>query len=104
MFWKYNTMHKLRQLEDENLMKQESEEYRKRVAMEVSHDLKKSILMIVKGIGFGILLTLVEYILKNPGITGYVRTLLWLVFFLSVAGVLYVPIGVFNLIKNLFAR
>jgi len=100
MFWRYNSISRLRELENKNLHKLESDQLRNRAAMEPSRTTKQSIVMMVKGVFFGITLTAFEYALKNPEISGFLRGVLQVGFFGSLAGILYVPYGLYHLIKS----
>lgn len=87
-----------RQFEDKNLRNEEYERVKNR--MERTYTTKQSIGMILKGILFGIILTALEYGLKNFEITGLLRTMLQIGFFSSLVAVAYVPYGLYNLIKS----
>ena len=100
MFWRYNSVARLRELEDKNLRKVEDDEIRERASMEPNHTTKQGVIMILKGVFCALTLTAFEYALKNPEITGYLRLVLRVGFFGSLAGILYIPYGISNLIKS----
>lgn len=100
MFWKYNSVFKLRELEDKNILNEEKELLRKRAAMEPTHTTKHGVKMILKGIFFAITLTGFEYALQNLEVSGYGRIALQVGFFISLVGLFYVPYGLSTLIKN----
>jgi len=100
MFWRYNSIVKLRELEDKNLLNVENELLRNRASMEGTHTTKQSVKMMLKGIFLAITLTGFEYALKNSEISGSLRIVLQVGFFGSLVGVLYIPYGLFNLIKS----
>jgi len=100
MFGRYNSIVKLRELEDKNLLKVENEQLRNRAAMDSTRTTKQGLKMMLKGIFFAITLTAFEYALKNPEISGFLRTVLQVGFFGSLVGVLYIPYGLSNLIKS----
>ena len=100
MFGRYNSIVKLRELEDNNLLKVESEKLRDRAALESTHTIKQGVKMMLKGIFFAITLTAFEYALKNSESSGSLRIVLQVGFFGSLVGVLYIPYGLSNLIKS----
>lgn len=100
MFGRYNSVDKIRQLEDKNLQRLETEQLRKRAAMEPTHTTKQSVMMILKGIFFAITLTAFEYTLKNLEISEFLRIVLQVGFFGSLVGITYIPYGLYNLIKS----
>ncbi|SCZ02374.1 hypothetical protein [Alkaliphilus peptidifermentans] len=97
-WWHHINHHRLRQFEDKNLSNQEYEEVKNR--MNPTHTTKLSVIMILKGIFFAITFTALEYVLKNPEITGFLRIALRVGFLGSLVGVLFVPYGFYNLIKS----
>lgn len=100
MFGRYNSLFKIRELEDKNLQKLESDQLRSRAAMEPTHTTKQGVIMLLKGIFFAITVTAFEYALKNPEISGLLRIILQVGFFGSIVGLLYIPHGLSNLIKS----
>ncbi|ABW17985.1 hypothetical protein [Alkaliphilus oremlandii] len=101
MFWRYNSTVKLRELEDKNLLKLESENLKNRAGMEPTRTLKQSVRMILIGIFFAITLTAFEYALKNFEISDFLRKVFQFGFFGSLVGILSVPYGLYHLIKSL---
>ncbi len=88
----------LREFEDKSLRNDQYERVKNR--MECTHTTKQSAMMILKGIFFAITLTAFEYALKNLEIWGFLRIVFRVGFFGSLAGVAYVPYGLYNLIKS----
>ena len=64
MFWRYNSVARLRELEDRNLRKVEDDERRESASMEPNHTKKQGIIMILKGVFCALTLTAFEYALK----------------------------------------
>jgi len=100
MFGRYNSLLKLRQLEDKNLRELETDQLRDRASMNPTHSTKQGVLMILGGIFFAITLTAFEYALKNPEISEGLRSVFKVGFFASLGGIFYVPYGLYNLIKG----
>jgi len=87
----------LRHFEDKSLRKYEYEAVKNRMEGTTT---RQSAKMIFIGVIFAITLTAFEYVLKNPEISGFLRTVLQIGFFGSLFGVFYVPYGLYNLIKS----
>lgn len=68
--------------------------------MESNTSIKQTIVIILIGIFFAITLTVLEYALKNPEVTGLLRTVIRVGFLISLIGVLNIPYGIYNFIKS----
>lgn len=100
----WNNPNNLRYLEDRNVQKDEYERVKNRVALEYSYSPKKSAMMILKGIFFAIALTGFEYAMKFPEVGVLLQAVFKVGFFISLVGILYVPYGLYNLIKSFMRK
>lgn len=98
MQWWNNSGSQPRQFEDKSIREYETEKIRSR--MEMIHSVKESLKLIGIGLIFVLILTVVDLVLKNPGVTGMPRNLLRLGFLISIVGCIYVPYGLYNFILS----
>lgn len=98
MHWWNMTNFQLREFENKLVREQEYEKVKNRV--KPIHTTKQSAIMILIGIFFAIILTAFDYALRNPEISGFFRIVLRVGFLGSLVGMIYVPYGVYNLIKS----
>ncbi len=98
MQWWNNSGGQPRQFEDKSIREYETAKVRDR--MNVVHSVKRSAKLMGIGLFFVLTLTIFDYGLKNPDITGAFRTILRLGFFGSIVGCIYVPYGLYNFILS----
>ena len=87
-----------RQFEDKSIREYETDKVRNR--MNIVHSAKQSLKLIGLGLVFVVILTGIDYGLKNPEITGNLRRVLQVGFIISILGSMYVPYGVYNFILS----
>ncbi|RKD27349.1 hypothetical protein SAMN02745883_01743 [Caminicella sporogenes DSM 14501] len=101
MTWWYN-QNDIRQCEDKNVLNGQLNNIRKRLENNESLSIKKSALLILKGIISAIVLTSFEYAKKNPEVFGILKTIFTMGFFISALLVLQLPYGLYQLIKRIY--
>ena len=72
----------------------------KRVILEGTYSVRKCVWMMIQGFYCALAFTGFEYALKNPQVEGTLETLFRVGFFISLAGVLLIPYGLYQMIKS----
>ncbi|MCC5911069.1 MAG: hypothetical protein JJT76_11600 [Clostridiaceae bacterium] len=90
----------VRNLEEKNMMEAQHQRIQKRLSLEGGLSVKESLIMMLKGIFFGVILTAFEYAIKNPEVEGTLGIIFRIGFFVSAIGVLQFPYGLYNFIKG----
>ncbi|MBM7615745.1 hypothetical protein [Alkaliphilus hydrothermalis] len=91
---------RLREFEDTKTRNREYEDVKNQ--MQNAHTTKQSVMLILKGVIFAVILTVCEYVLRKYEIPSAVlRIVLRVGFFGSFLGLFYIPYGLHHLIKSL---
>ncbi|MDW7670468.1 MAG: hypothetical protein SCK57_14615 [Bacillota bacterium] len=94
----------LREFEGKDSRNAQYTTMQKRVLLEAVYTMKHCLLMILAGLFFALALTGFEFALRNPEVEGLLITLFRGGFFISIAGVLMIPYGIYHLIKGFKIR
>jgi uncharacterized membrane protein YidH (DUF202 family) len=98
-FW-FNGTSDIRSMEDKSVRQMAEDKMKKRIAMESEIGFKKSVLMMLSGVVFGIIFTLFEYVLKNNDLGVVINSLLKVGMFLTLVGSLLLVAGMYHFIKS----
>ncbi|MBE0451239.1 MAG: hypothetical protein IBX70_10375 [Clostridia bacterium] len=98
-FW-FNGNSDIRSMEDKSVRQLAEDKMKKRIAMESEIGFKKSVLMMLSGVFFGIIFSVFEYILKNIDLGVVLNSLLKVGMFLTLAGSLLFIFGMYYFIKS----
>lgn len=98
-FW-FNGNSDIRSMEDKSVRQLAEEKVKNRIAMEYKFSTKKSLLIMLSGIFFGIIFTGLEYVLKNYDLGAVINTVIKAGMFLSLAGSLLAVVGLYHFIKS----
>jgi hypothetical protein len=91
----------LREFEGKDSRNAQYTTMQKRVALEADYTLKQCLMMSMAGLFFALALTGFEFALRNPEVEGLLSTIFRGGFFISIAGVLLIPYGIYHLIKGI---
>lgn len=99
-FW-FNGNSDIRSIEDKSVRQMAEEKVKKRIAMESKFSTKKSLLIMLSGVFFGIIFTVFEYVLKNFNFSVFFNILIKAGMFIALVGSLLAVVGLYYFIKSL---
>lgn len=96
----FNRYSDMRSIEDKSVLKLAEEKVKKRFEMESRFNSKKSFLIMLSGVFFGILFTMFEFVLRNYDLGVLMNTMLKVGMFFTLAGSLLTLVGLYYFIKS----
>lgn len=96
----FNRYSDMRTIEDKSVLKLAEEKVKKRFEMESRFSSKKSLLIMLSGVFFGVIFTVFEFVLKNYDLGVIMNTILKAGMFFTLAGSLLTLVGLYYFIKS----
>lgn len=92
----------VKQIESKNIMDEQLNKRKKRLEVNKTIDIKKSLILILRGVISAFVLTAFEYANRNSEVVGILRTIFTIGYFVSLLAILQLPFGLYQLINGIF--